>query len=249
VDTTPGGLIRMRDSIFDLIRKYLFPNAVQVNPPRSVTLQISKPTRKQYTSPAQELILEIEAMDLFQHLRTMIPGLRGCYRAMEGKTYLVKGMWCLETLIHETLHACSRPVLEPELKRYDELFDGLTELYTGYILFKEYQKCYTDCFISTGQQCEITYYDYTKLWTAFCNFISLENTLGIYFPTEKIWDDEVDLFVSRIKKLGFNKFTNPFGQAGLSSVTRFEIICNKTFGDDYFDICEDRNRFTDFSNF
>ena len=248
MDTTPNGLIRIRDSILGLIRKYLFPNAVQANPPRSVTLQISKPSRKQYTSPAQELILEIGEMDLFQHLGMPIPSIRGCYRAREGKTYLVKGVWCLETLIHETLHACSRPCLEPELEKYNELFDGLTELYTGYILFKEYPKCYTDCFISTGQQCEITYYDYTKLWTAFCNFVSLKNTIEIYFPTGNIWDDEVDLFVARIKKLGFNKFVKPFGQAGPSSVTRFEIICNNTFGDDYFDICADRNRFTDFNN-
>ena len=248
VDTTPNGLISMRDSILDLIRKYLFPNAVQVNFPRSVTLQISKPSRKQYISPAQELILEIEEMDLFQHLGLIIPSIRGCYRAIEGKTYLVKGVWCFETLIHETLHACSRHSLEPELKKYDELFDGLTELYTGYILFREYQKCYTDCFIPTGQQCEITYRDYTKLWTAFCNFVSLKNTIEIYFPTRNIWDDEVDLFVARIKELGFDKFINPFGRAGLASITRFEIICNNTFGDDYFDICADRNRFTDFNN-
>lgn len=248
VDTTPDGLVKMKSSILNLIKKHLFPDAKQVNPPTSVILEISTPTRIRYTSPPEELVFEIDAMDLFQHFGLPVPGLCGYYIPSEGKTYLVKDTWCLETLIHETLHSCSRPCLEPELSKYDELFDGLTELYTGYIIFKEFSECYTNCFLPEGQLCEIGYPDYTKLWTTFCNFVSLKNTIQIYFPTEKIWDEEVDAFVERVKHLGFDKFKNPFAAASLASLKRFELICNNTFGDDYFTICKKRMLYSNFSN-
>ena len=247
VDTTSSGLHTMRNTILVLIKKHLFPDAKQVNPPTSVSLKISTPLKTQYTSPPEELIFEIHPMDLVQHWGLIVPGLRGYYVAKEGKTYLVKGNWCLETLIHETLHACSRPSLEPELKRYDELFDGLTEFYTGYILFQAFKECYTNCFVPAGQLCEMTNHDYTKLWAALCHFISLRNTIRIFFPTEKLWDDEVVTFVQRIRDLGFTRFINPFGRTGLSSVTRFGMICDDTFGDNYNRISEQKNRYIDYN--
>ncbi|MCH8915849.1 MAG: hypothetical protein IIA82_08425 [Thaumarchaeota archaeon] len=247
VDTKPSGLISLRNAILDLIRKYLCPNADQVNPPTFVNLQITQPFKTQYTSPAEELILEIDAMSLFRHTGITDFETRGCYKPSDGKIYLVRNKWCLETLIHETLHACSINSQDPELKRYEQLFDGLTEFFTGYILFQEFKQCYTDCFSSFDQQCSMTYHNYTKLWIALCNFVSLKNVIGIYFPTDKLWDDEVKEFVNRIKNLGFDKFSNPFGRAGLDSITRFRIICDKTFGNSYDDICEHYKLYSDFS--
>ena len=247
VDTTPSGLISMRNSILDLIRQHLCPDAVQVNPPTSVNLQISQPFRRRYTSPAEELVLEIDAMDLFKHIGITNFGMCGCYVPHEGKIYLVKGKWCLDTLIHEILHSCSINSQDIELKRYDQLFDGLTEFYAGYILFQEFRNCYTDCFMPTGQLCEMAYIDYTKLWATLCHFVSLRNTIELYFPTGNLWDDEVDHFVQNIINLGFTKFINPFARAGPASITRFEMICNNTFGDQFFRISQKKSRFIDYN--
>jgi len=246
VDTTRSGLISMRNSILDLIRMHLCRDADQVNPPTSANLQITQPFQTRYTSPAEELVLEIDAMDLFRHIGITDFGMRGCYKPSEGKIYLVKNKWCLETLIHETLHACSINSKDPELTRYDQLFDGLTEFYTGYLLFHEFNECYTNCFMPAGQLCEMVYDPYTKLWATLCHFISLRNTLGIYFPTDNLWDDEVDTFVQRINDLGFPKFSRPFGRAGPGSVTRFEMICNDAF-DGYAEISKKKNRFIDYN--
>lgn len=248
VDTSPSGLHSLRNSVLGLIKKHLWPNANQVNPTTTVTLQITEPYRTQYTSPSIESILEIDAVDLYRHTGITDFGIRGCYIPQEGKTYLVKGRWCLETLIHETLHSCSINSRDIELKRYDQLYDGLTEFYTGYLLFREFRDCYTNCFVPTGQLCEMTYPDYTKLWATLCHFVSLRNTLRIYFPTENLWDNEVDNFVKQIKFLGFTKFTNPFARGGLASVTRFEIICNQTFGKQFARISDRKNIFIDYNS-
>jgi len=185
-------------------------------------------------------------MDLFRHIGITDFGIQGCYRPSKGKIYLVRNNWCLETLIHEVLHSCSINSRDPELNRYNQLFDGLTEFYTGYILYQAFRECYTNCFMPTGQLCEMTYPPYTKLWATLCHFISLRNTIGIYFPTDNLWDDEVDQFVERIKNLGFTDFINPFSRAGPASITRFELICNNTFGENYFRISEQKSRFLNF---
>jgi len=245
-DTSPIGLISIRQSILRLIQKHLFPNADQVNPPTTVILQITNPRMTRYVCPAEESVFEIDNMDLFRHIGFL--GLRGCYLPSEGKTYLVKGKWCLETLIHETLHSCSINSQKTDLKRYDQLFDGLTEFYTGYILFQEFKDCYSKCFLPEGKLCEMTYNDYTKMWATMCHFISLRNTIGIYFPTNNPWEDEVDIFVKKIKDLGFQKFRNPFIGVGLSSVNRLEMICFDCFGDKFAKISSQKERFIDFSD-
>ena len=75
------------------------------------------------------------------------PSIRGCRGKYDEKNniiWLPYGRWCRKTLIHEVLHAVSyfahgRYI---EIGKVELLNEGITEFLTGYILYKNYEKCY-----------------------------------------------------------------------------------------------------------
>ncbi len=247
LDTSPDGLNNLTDLSLQLIQKHVFRNAKRVNPSTAVTVDISYPSISHTISPS-ELVFEMEKMELDRKLAIDTKGIKGCYNSGEGKIYLNKELWCIETIIHETLHACSRTSESNQLDKYLPLYEGLTEFYTGYILFKEFEECYRNCFQTNfGRLCQMTYEDTTKLWVACCNFISLSDTIELYFNSEKNWEESVKDFVEKVKSK-YSNFSNPFSKGGMSVQLKFEIQCSKAFGDGFREICKDRNRFVDFSN-
>ncbi len=250
-DSTLGSpspdLNSLTNQALTLIQTHIFPNAKRVNPSQAVTLNLSYPQRVHTISPS-ELVFEINKIDFDNKMQIDTTGYKGCYIKDEGKMYLCKDNWCIETIIHETLHACSRGSESDELDKYYPLFEGLTEFYTGFILFKVYQQCYTDCFkTNIGRLCQITYEEVTKLWAGFCNFVPLENTTCLYFNDNNSWADAVTNFVNKVQG-GFPDFKNPFSQGKLSTDLKFSIICSKSFGNDFNNIIQDRSKYTDFSS-
>ncbi len=245
-DNSPDGLNNLTNMALQLIQKHIFKNAKRVNPSTAVTVDISYPPSLHTISPS-ELVFEMDKIELDRKLEVDTHAIKGCYNRDEGKIYLNKELWCVETIIHETLHACSRTSEDDRLDRYIPLYEGLTEFYTGYILFSEFGECYKNCFQTNfGRLCQMTYEDTTKLWVAYCNFIGLSSTLGLYFNTGKSWDEEVKNFVENVKKQ-FPKFSNPFAKGGLSTQLKFEMLCRNTFGEEFRRICKNRERFVDFS--
>lgn len=245
-DTSSSGLNNLTKQALKLIRTHIFPNAQRVNPSQAVTLTLTYPYQGEYTISPSDLVFELEKIDFDRKLGVDTTRMRGCYRNDEGKMYLNRGNWCIETIIHETLHACSRTSESDKLNKYLPLYEGLTEFYTGFILSREYPQCYQNCFrTDVNRLCQMTYVDTTKLWVAFCNFLPLRDTTGIYFPTNKSWNDEMEDLVKAVKKLGFNKFENPFKSSPAS--LKFRLLCSKAFGDKFDKICDNRNRYTDFN--
>jgi len=246
LDTSSDGLNNLTNTAIQLIQKHVFKNAKKVNGSTAVTVNISYPPIPHTISPS-EFIFEMEKIELDKKLGVDVEGLRGCYIPNEGKIYLNKEKWCIETIIHETLHACSRTSESDQLERYESIYEGLTEFYTGYILFKEFGECYKNCFQTDfGRLCQMTYEDTTKLWVAFCNFVGLSHTIGLYFNTGKKWEDEVTDFVETVKTK-FPNFSNPFSKGRIPSKLKFEIQCRNAFGTEFREICKDRKRFVDFS--
>lgn len=230
-----------------LIQTHIYPNAKRVNPSQAVTLALSQPHREHTISPS-EMVFEIDKIDLDNKLDIDTTGYKGCYIREEGQMYLCKGNWCIETIIHETLHACSRESESDELDKYYPFFEGLTEFYTGFILFREYQSCYENCFRTDIRRlCQITYEELTKLWVAFCNFVPLSITTCLYFNDNNSWGDTVTKFVKKVNELGFTNFKNPFSKGKLSTDQKFAIQCNNSFPEEFNKICASRTRYTDFS--
>lgn len=246
INTSSSGLHSLRTTALDMIRRQLFQDADMVNSPTTVTLPTSPFGGQQILLPT-ELIYEIEKTDFDNYTGVDNTDVKGAYMMSDGKVYLVKNMWCIETVIHEILHSCSRFSTEPVLQKFLNWYEGLTELLTGYIIFRELSDCYEKCFRPVGNLCQITYDPYVKLWVAFCNFVSIRTLIPIYFPTENSLDQEISEWVERVNQLGFPNFTNPIVKGGMSTDTKFKIICQKTFGNQFKQICKDRNLWTDFS--
>lgn len=231
-----------------LIRKHLFSNATRVNESKGVSLTISYPRHHEHFLSPAEIMFELEKIDLDKKLGVDSTYIKGCYDSDDGKVYLNKEFWCIETIIHEVLHACSVTSAKRELLKYRPLFEGLTEFYTGYILYKEYGQCYTDCWrIESGRKCQMTYEDTVKLWAAFCNFIPIAATTGIYFYKDSInWNAEVTSLIKKVQNAGYKRFQNLF--VGGNSVLKFNVVCRQAFGNEFGNICASRNRFTDYSS-
>ena len=247
VDTSPSGLNELRKTAINLIKKHLYPDAQMVNQSNAVTLHVSYPAIGEYTISPSDIIFEIEKMDLDNFLKIDTTGWKGCYNFIEGKIFLIRDNWCIETIIHETLHSCSRFSVQSELQKYLNLYEGLTEFFTGYILYKEFQDCYTNCFRTIGQACQMTYEDYIKLCSGFCNFVSLKHLIGLYFLTANSWDVEVEKFVKSVNNLGYTNFKNPFARGKLATEIKFEIQCRNAFGGSFQKICNDRKLFSNYS--
>lgn len=247
LDTTPSGLQTLRDTSLLLIRKHFFADADIVNNLTTVNFPVTQSFHQTQTMLPDEVIIEVEKGDFDQFTQQDNRGVKGAYVPMYGKTFLIKNMWCIETMIHETLHSCSRFSTDIYLAKYGNWIEGLTEFLTGYIIFKEFQDCYTNCFLPKGQLCEITYGNYVKLWAGFCNFISIKKTIPIYFPTEKKLETEIDELVKIVHKQGFENFKTPLDSSKASTDFKFKNQCENAFGKKFKLIYKKRNLWTDFS--
>jgi hypothetical protein len=122
-----------------------------------------------------------------------------------GKVFLRKGKWCISSIIHEALHACSIISLVPEedIEPIRLLYEGLTELYTGYLLFKQFRNSYRYRMGDTDVICRLKYPTTTPVWGAFCHFIPISETFRIYFHTDSVdWRSQFDRLAERLHVLG-----------------------------------------------
>lgn len=243
-----SGLDNLVNEALRLIRQYLFANANFVNSPKAVSIILSNPTPHEHVISPSEFVFEIEKYDADRKLGFDCTGWRGFYNSDDAKMYLIKNSWCIETIIHEALHACSVTSQFPDLlRRHRALFEGLTEFYAGVILFKNYQDCYNNCWRTQNKTlCEMTYVDTTKIWAALCKFVPLSTTTGLYFftPNTNI-ANELACFAKKIQSYGYNKFQSPFTSGGLPSHLKLMNECVKNFKN-FADICNNRTMFSDF---
>ena len=188
------------------IRKYLFKDAKFIDQSKNKVLRGDR-FNPVIISHETERILNLEKeiiVNNFPWTRIGIDDIRGFYLSEEGKIYLPNGNWCIKTIIHETLHSCSIIRAIPnQLYRYKELIEGLTEFYTGYILYKEYKDPFTNCWKAEyGRRCTMTYQPTTRLWSTFCQFIPIQETFNIFFPAsvEKSWNKIFEAFLENINE-------------------------------------------------
>ncbi|WP_457549684.1 hypothetical protein [Archaeoglobus sp.] len=88
--------------------------------------------------------MEVCLQDEFNRLFPSASGCRGAYDVKKNIIWLPYGRWCRKTLIHEALHAMSHFAYGryTEVGRVKLLNEGITEFLTGYILYKNFEKCY-----------------------------------------------------------------------------------------------------------
>jgi hypothetical protein len=236
------------------IRKNLFPGAGFAKPPAE--LMITPGTllgSRGLVISADRRAAEISEADLLKMAPGYQPGeLRGVYIPMFGKVLLNNRLWCVETLVHETLHGASIFAIREDLDgRLHEIVEGLTEFYTGFLLQREFGFCYGGCWRKDGASaCYCTYQQQVKMWSCFCRFIPLAETFRIYFWNgSKDWESEWNKFIKTIGDLGYPKFvdilTSP--RKRLPTWLLFHQECARNFGKEYLKNYDSLDRSLDLS--
>ncbi len=224
------------------IRKYLFNDASFVNEAIDRHLRINN---KDTFLGSESRVVELTEMDVLDNKlkkTERIKELHGFYGFDDNRIYLIRNKWCIKVMIHEILHACSMTTKFPMLRvKFGDVFEGLTDLYSGYILFKAYENTVNNCWVADSRKhCEVTYKEATQQWLTFCSFLSMEETIRLYFyKSESTWDQVTKEFTASIQKT-IPDFTNPFMTTGKNC---FTVITNGLiagFADLYFDTIQNQ---------
>lgn len=153
---------------------------------------------------------ELEVKILPQYSRNQYGRIiRGGYNCETRILYLVGPLWCRKTVIHEILHASSsfswHPQLCKKIRQEEEIVEGVTEFFTGYILYTKHRNCYQNWINRKYPACQISYEKYTRLFGAATQlYISLQDLINIYFYNPQInWYEEYENFLN---KYGLNDF-------------------------------------------
>jgi hypothetical protein len=239
-----------------LIRQDLWPSAARVNRSISVDLPLSRPPYL-HRVPKQQLSILLDETDFFKHFSSHFlaydPYAAGAYIPAEGKMYFNRGTFCVKTIIHETLHSCSITSVDDSLLiRFKGFFEGLTEFFAGYILQKMFSYSYEHCWRTVEKRnCQMTWFDATKLWGSFSYFVPLRITAELYFHTGSgNFNSKMDDLTRRIQDMGYIHFENPLD----SQFSRFALVfsfarqCERNFGKEWDTIYRSDRLFSDYNN-
>lgn len=178
----------------------------------------------------QRRIMELTSIEFRWNF--LNPLSRGIFN--NGVIFLRENHWCKKTLNHESLHSFQNIEFEdkPELKN---MIEGLTEFFTGYLLFKECIPCYNSWLAGTYSICSPSYLQWVKMYGAFCHFLPINLLKNLYFQDEKSWDERYNSFLTTIQQSGFPTFSNPFeGKRKVPLELRFLQEFHSSFGKQKF---------------
>ena len=176
--------------------------------------------------------------------------INGAYSLDDGAIYLIDVLACLKTIIHETLHSCSITSQDPLLYRqYKLFFEGLTELYSGFIMSRLYPDLTTECWAINTRLCRMHYVNQVKNWGAFCFFIPLAETCPVYFASSNFTNfrENFGKFIDHIHDRGYNSFKNPFDLDNAPLLSFFMKECERNFGNDWSFIKDSNNQYMEFN--
>lgn len=161
-------------------------------------------------------------------------GTRANYETNSGRIFLRQGIWCKSSLIHETLHGLSIFASEVDAGlQYDFINEGITELLTGYILWKKHPYCFESWRTKKYPKWCAPSRDYNKMariWYTFCRFVDFDIVKKLYFRnSKKNWDFVWNRFIAEINSEGI-KFKSPLKGNNSQLQDRFLRECKASFG-------------------
>ena len=228
------------------VKKLLFSKALKVNPSRQFTLDVGGGVR--FSIPASRRVYEVPKSIWSRNFPNWGQA-RGLHRSSLGKIFLHEDKWCRKTLTHEALHSLSAFNVRTDLRRYRFLNEGITEFLTGYILFKNYPKCYQAWRQERYSECKVTYKRQVRLWCAFCNFVTLKEVVKIYFwDRSTSWQECYRIFLDAIHNAGFPDFRDILSLEPTPTLEEVFIQeCINNFGQDFTNVFESRSLSLDYT--
>lgn len=228
----------LRSNAISDIKCTLYKGATEGVPSKNCQLRIATagiPQMIPFTSDTK--IIELNPVDiLVNYPRFPIDGGRGIYDPLIGKIILCQGKWCRETLIHETLHSLSFSSVRRDLhRRFLSLFEGLTEFFTGYVMYRRYFDCYTSWKENKYPYCSVTYVPSVRLWAAFCRFIPLAELVKIFFWNgTPDWEARCHDLLYKIHQSGYPRFDDFIRRPVPTVESKILEECLKNFGREKF---------------
>ena len=216
----PNGLERMAQRILDVVRSQVYTDAQLVDQPVDMWITLISQGGARKFSGKNERVVELDEVDLRENIpyARLYPlgKVQGAHPPSSGKIFLVKDNWCLKSLIHDTLHCTAINAKRPDLSGYQIMFEGLTEFYTGYTMFRQYPDCYQAWKERTHEICSIgESVDFVQVLGAICHFVSINVLAMIYFwQAHSNWEDSFRGFAQRVRRSGYPKFRNILNTAG-----------------------------------
>jgi len=152
--------------------------------------------------------IETRIVEYKYHVYNMIyPGTRGHYNKPTGKIILQEGKWCIQTIIHESLHSVSILSNEEYVQEGDRIQsfkESLTEFLTGLVLFRKYNdSCFHSWKIGNYDQwCNVSYKSGVQTLCALGKWISSREFVELYLwkPSDR-WTDHWHRFSNAIKQV------------------------------------------------
>ncbi len=239
ISTKSSRLSSEQAGIITLIRESLFSGAQLAIPSIDIDMSLASELGvRGLASSAAETTIILPENDLLKLYPAFSPGdLRGVHEPKIGKVLLNDKLWCVETFVHETLHAVSVFANRPDLlQKLRFLMEGLTEFYTGYLLQNAFSFCYETCWRKDTQSvCHCTYQQQVKIWSSLCKLIPISETFRIYFWNGSTdWESQWTAFIQRVQGLGYPKFTDFLRSPGkLPTWVLLHQQCLQVFGRDY----------------
>lgn len=243
------GLDYFCNEAFESITNNLRKSAFFVNDAKEIELSIVTQDFPIKIPKSQRVVL-LERRDFEYRFPEDIELARGAFSPSDSKIFVLNRSSCIKTIIHETLHSCSITALRPELLDvYYPVFEGLTELYAGYIFHKLYPNQAESCWKSCDMLCTMTREHFVRTFGALCHFIPMCETTRIYFApsdTNYTFNQAVSDFVKVIHNHGFRSFQNPLDLSNVRFYGTFMSQCEKTFGKTWSSIRDSNSLYVDF---
>lgn len=150
-------------------------------------------------------------LDPYAYLTAINGHSRASYNIQSGRIFLRGFHWCISTLIHETLHSVS--LFTNDIPTGNLLFlnEGLTDLLTGFLLFKRYPPCFEKWKLNNDNLCNRgnDYLEWAKIWYTFFRFVNFEEIVSLYFWNNKSWNEVWTMFIEKLAAHGL-RFDNIF---------------------------------------
>ena len=220
------------------IKNTLYPQAQVSAQSQSFQIQIATTgTPSWIFSPSDQRVVELDWVDIRANYPNFPAGGRGLYEPQAGKIILRTDGWCRETLIHETLHSLSITGARSDLKRsFLNFFEGLTEFFTGYVMFRVYHDCYLAWKLGQYSWCSVTYTPWVKLWAAFSRFIPISELVKVYFwDGTGNWEAKTSGLLNAIHSAGYPRFDDFITKRTPTVEAKLYEECRKNFGRDRFE--------------
>jgi hypothetical protein len=240
---TRQDFVNASNQILELIHTQLFKDAIFVKQPQPLEFYFRHSGKSLRVGPLFRVI-ELEEEDLLELENYRFPpgALRGEYNPDYGKVILNRKIWCMETLYHEFLHATSSSSYNKLLSmKYVNFYEGLTELFSGYLMKKTTPRCYDQCWrIDKESSCYRIYERDVKIWLGLCHFIPFTYTFSFYFYSDKFdFKEKWGNFIENIHNYGYPKFRNIIDDNKKPLWLALHQECNKNFGKEYLKIYDD----------